>query len=341
LQGLDTYQFDLVNVARQALGGLAGPIYSDLIAAYQAKDRAAVQDAGRRLLVLIDELDDLLATRRELLLGRWLSDARRWATSDAERQLYEWNARNQITLWGPRDSVLHEYAHKQWSGMLRGFYGQRWKQFVDRLDAALAAGRPLDTEKFEKDIRQWEEQWTHQGASTATGTPMPQVRSEPCGDPVAIARRLWEKYGQSLTARNAVSLTTDKPVTCSHSLTPYPAHLANDGWSRDTNSYWATDVNVNKEAWWQVDLEQPTTIGRVVVVFYYGDRRFYGFTVEASLDGKQWDMVADRRENREPSTARGITCQFAPKQVRYLRVTLTHNSANTGRHLVEVMAFEK
>jgi hypothetical protein len=27
-------------------------------------------------------------------------------------------------------------------------------------------------------------------------------------------------------------------------------------------------------------------------------------------------------------------------EVRFLRVTMTSNSANTGRHLVEVMAFE-
>lgn len=341
LQTRDTYQFDLVNVARQALGGLAGPIYGDLVAAYRGQDRAALQDAGRRLLALIDDIDKLLGTRRELLLGRWLSDARRWATNDTERQLYEWNARNQITLWGPRDSVLHEYAHKQWSGMLCGFYRPRWQQFVDRLDAALAAGQPLDAEQFEQDIRQWEERWTHEQAAAAAGASTPQLQTEPSGQPVEVARRLWEKYGQSLTARDAVSLTTDKPVTCSHALPPYPAHLANDGWSRDTNSFWATDVNVNQEAWWQVDFERPTTIGRVVVVGYYGDRRFYGFTVETSRDGKRWDLVADRRDNREPSTARGLTCRFPAQEVRYLRVTLTHNSANTGRHLVEVMAFEK
>jgi hyaluronoglucosaminidase len=117
--------------------------------------------------------------------------------------------------------------------------------------------------------------------------------------------------------------------------------LANDGWSRDTDSYWATDVNIDKGAWWQVDLGQPTRIGRVVVVLYYGDRRFYGFTVESSLDGKQWTLAADWRGNQEESTARGITCQFSPRLARFLRVTVSHNSANTGRHLVEVMAFEK
>lgn len=88
-----------------------------------------------------------------------------------------------------------------------------------------------------------------------------------------------------------------------------------------------------------MDLEEPTSVGRVVVVGYYGDDRHYGFTVETSLDGLEWNLVADRRDNRESSTARGTTCRFSPRPVRFLRVTQTHNSANTGRHLVEVSAF--
>lgn len=52
--------------------------------------------------------------------------------------------------------------------------------------------------------------------------------------------------------------------------------------------HWATDVAQlnDPEPWWQVDLEQPTTVARVVVIGYYGDRRYYGFTVETSLDGR-------------------------------------------------------
>ncbi|KKK72272.1 hypothetical protein LCGC14_2905540, partial [marine sediment metagenome] len=37
--------------------------------------------------------------------------------------------------------------------------------------------------------------------------------------------------------------------------------------------------------------------------------------------------------------AKGYTCKFEPRKVRYIRITQTSNSANTGRHLVEVMAY--
>jgi hypothetical protein len=118
------------------------------------------------------------------------------------------------------------------------------------------------------------------------------------------------------------------------------ASLANDGLI-DTESYWGTNVAKDKAAWGQVDFEKPTTVGRVVVIGYYGDKRHYGFTVEGSLDGKEWTMLADRRDNKDPSAKTGYEYKFTPRDIRYFRVTLTGNSANTGRHLVEVLAFEK
>ena len=117
------------------------------------------------------------------------------------------------------------------------------------------------------------------------------------------------------------------------------ASLANDGLI-DTESYWATDAAKVPATWWQVDLEKPTKLGRVVVVGYYGDNRYYGFTIEGSLDGQKWTLLADRRNNKAPATKYGYTCTFEKREIRYLRVTMTGNSANTGRHLVEVMAFE-
>jgi hypothetical protein len=139
------------------------------------------------------------------------------------------------------------------------------------------------------------------------------------------------------------SLTTGKPAECSSVLAAYPVDRANDGFAGEPRACWATDVRRQNDPmpWWQVDLEQPTTVGCVVVVGYYGDQRYYGFTVEGSLDGQQWNMLADRRDNKELSTKAGYICRFAPVSVRYLRVTMTGNSANTGRHFVEVAAFKE
>ena len=74
---------------------------------------------------------------------------------------------------------------------------------------------------------------------------------------------------------------------------------------------------------------------------YDGDRRNNGSTVQTSLDGKTWAMAADHLDNKELSIAEGYTCRFDPRPTRYIRITMPHNSANTGRHLVEVMAYEE
>lgn len=330
LGNLDTYRYDLVHVTRQVLADLAGPMRFDLRAAYEAKDRARLSATSGRYLDLMRDVDTLLATREEFLLGRWLADAVRWAGNDEERRLLEWNARNQITLWGPRDSVLHDYASKQWAGLIRGFYLPRWEQFAQRLDAALAEGKPFDAGAYERDIQQWEEAWTHDTES---------YPEQPEGDAIAESRRLWDKYRRQVMEPEALSLTTGKPATCSASLPPYPPEAANDGRRYNTDRYWATDVQSDPDPWWQVDLGEATNVGRVVVVFYFGDTRSYEFTVEASTDGAAWSTVADYRGQPQPATADGITCRFEPRPARYLRVTLTANSANTGRHLVEVMAY--
>jgi alpha-N-acetylglucosaminidase len=332
LRDADAYQYDVVNIARQSLSGLIGRTQRDAVMAYQRRDRKALSAARVRFAEMIGDLDTLLAARPEFLLGSWLSDAKRWATTDDERKLYEWNARNQITLWGPRDSDLHDYAQKQWAGVVRDFYGARWIQFLDRLDASLAEGKEFDAVGFERDIRQWEENWTR---STS------DYPAEPKGNAVELSQRLFDKYGSVFRQRDAISLTTDKPATCSHALPAYPAALANDGMAGDTDSYWATDTHAAAETWWQVDLQKATTVSRVVLVFYYGDERRYGFTVQTSLDGRHWETVVDRRDSPEASSSAGVECRFSSREVRYLRVDVTSNSANSGRHLVEVMAYDK
>lgn len=41
-----------------------------------------------------------MATQKLWLLGNWIEDAKSWATTPEEVIQYEFNARNQLTLWG-------------------------------------------------------------------------------------------------------------------------------------------------------------------------------------------------------------------------------------------------
>ena len=60
---------------------------------------------SRLLLSLLNDLDMLLASDSHFLLGTWIQAARANGVTDQEKDLMEFNARNQITLWGPNGEV--------------------------------------------------------------------------------------------------------------------------------------------------------------------------------------------------------------------------------------------
>lgn len=328
----DSAAYHLVAVTRQVLGNYSAEFHRQVLSAWRAKDAARLQSASDKMKELICDLDELLGSRPEYLLGNWLKDARGWGKTKAERDRMEWNARRVITMWGDQ-TLIRDYSRRDWSGMLTGFYLKRWEKFYAALQASLATGKDFDAAAFDRELQEWERQWANAHERYPT-----QIR----GNSVKLARQLWEKYGPELRKSvepDAPSLTTGRPAKCSSALPGYPPELACDGRTRSTDRYWATDIKQDPFPWWQVDLGAPTKVGRVVVVAYFGDERSYGFTVEGSNDEAAWQTLAEQRVGEALSIPDGYACRFAPREVRFLRVRETANSANTGRHLVEVSAF--
>jgi len=354
---LDTYRFDLVNISREALASLTTLYHLQMCDAFHKKDRSALKAASDRMNGLILDIDRLLGTHDAFLLGHWLERAKAWGRTEEQKRLYEWNARSLITIWGGSDSTfsspypLDDYAMRQWAGVLSDYVLPRWQTFYRQLDSSLETGKPYDNGEVDRMIFKQQEEWTHKNNAFTTAADKDNT--------VRFSRTLLEKYKteffnktelhELLEGRSVnydpkdyppvVSLTTGKPATCSDQLPPYPPALANDGIRNNPDSYWACNADADGNAWWQVDLEKPEDVARVVIVCYYGDVRCYGFTVEGSQDGRNWTMLADKRHNFAPSTIKGYECRFEPQKVRYLRVTQTSNSANVGRHLIEVMAY--
>ena len=87
------------------------------------------------MLALFTHMEDILRTDEHFLLGRWVEEARSWAAADAPADFFEFNALNQVTLWGPRGEIT-DYASKQWSGLMQSYYRPRWALY---LRTALAA----------------------------------------------------------------------------------------------------------------------------------------------------------------------------------------------------------
>jgi alpha-N-acetylglucosaminidase len=198
LHEVDPYLYDIVDVGRQALSDLSVPLSQELSKAWLAGDKARFAAAKGRFIELAADLDTLLGTRRDFLLGPWLADARRWGANQAESDLYERNARQLITVWGPNSpkAYLSDYAGRQWSGLISSYYLGRWIRYFNFLETQPMSyrddklprvnGRPdNDASDFYRQLTEWEYRWCEGHERFPT---------EPSGHPVGEAYRLLAKW---------------------------------------------------------------------------------------------------------------------------------------------------
>jgi alpha-N-acetylglucosaminidase len=181
LTGVETYEHDLVEVTRQVLAEIGYLLYTKMTEEFNAGDKTAFKISSQQFLDSISDQDELMATKQMWLLGNWIADARSWGTTTAEKDLYEFNARRVLTLWGPYTSEgLHDYTHREWAGLLEDFYKPRWQLWVDDMLGQLDGNPPQNIDYYT-----WEDKWTKQ-TNTFSSTPV--------GNSVTIAQSIYTKY---------------------------------------------------------------------------------------------------------------------------------------------------
>lgn len=189
LAGSLTYRYDLVDLTRQVLSKLANQVYLDAVTAFQQKDVKSLTLHSQKFVQLIKDIDELLASNDNFLLGTWLESAKRMAKTPSEMRQYEWNARTQVTMWYDNtltnQSQLHDYANKFWSGLLEGYYLPRASTYFNYLLKSLR-----DDESFK--VEEWREEWISFSNIWQSSTrPYPNKAK---GDSLAIATALYKKY---------------------------------------------------------------------------------------------------------------------------------------------------
>lgn len=179
------FQYDLVDLTRQVLANYALNIHSDIRKAYTERNLSALKLHCNLFTDLMHDMDVLLATQKDFMLGPWIEQARACGTTKQEKALYERNARNLITLWGGKDDRLHEYSCRQWSGLVNDFYRQRWIQFFEALSKSVVDGTVVDVKSFDEKIKVWEWAWVN------ANKPYP---TKPIGNPISVATDFFAKY---------------------------------------------------------------------------------------------------------------------------------------------------
>lgn len=77
----------MVDLTRQALSKLANDAYLKAMTAFQLKDLKALDFHSQKFIKLIKDIDEVLASDDNFLLGTWLSSAKKLASNPKEMRL--------------------------------------------------------------------------------------------------------------------------------------------------------------------------------------------------------------------------------------------------------------
>eukprot|EP00730_Choanoeca_flexa_P007387 TRINITY_DN12325_c0_g1_i12.p1 TRINITY_DN12325_c0_g1~~TRINITY_DN12325_c0_g1_i12.p1 ORF type:complete len:849 (+),score=196.28 TRINITY_DN12325_c0_g1_i12:1113-3659(+) len=187
------FAYDLVDIARQVVVNFFDDVHALTRISYQRFQFEKLNTTDRVLAatglaeqILLD-LDDLLATDPNYLLGNWLEAAKALANTTDQVVNREYNARNQITLWGP-DGEIRDYASKHWNGVVKDYYLARWRTFHGYVNSSVKAMQPADFDQYGADVFKVETDWTHATQVYPT---------EASGDTVSQAKHILSKYASN------------------------------------------------------------------------------------------------------------------------------------------------
>ncbi len=185
----DAFRYDLVDITRQVLANYGNELQQSFALAYQNNDIESYNKLKDEFILLLEDMDRLMATRSEFLLGNWLKDAKGWGTTKEESAIFEYNARNLITLWGDTNSRLHEYSWRHWAGLINDFYKVRWERFFEQVNKAINEKIEFDQQQFEKEIAEWEWKWVNQQNKYTT---------QPKGNEILVIKSIYQSYRSRL-----------------------------------------------------------------------------------------------------------------------------------------------
>lgn len=145
LTELATYRYDLADVCRQVMADRARRQLERCRAAFEQRDEVALRKECDVFLRQIDDTAEILACSEYFLLGRYLEGARRRGQTDGDKAQIEKNLRCLLSTWKPQaGTLLDDYANREFSEMLSGYYKRRWEVYFNSCIDTLRGEAGLD-----------------------------------------------------------------------------------------------------------------------------------------------------------------------------------------------------
>uniref|UniRef100_A0A7M5TUX8 Alpha-N-acetylglucosaminidase n=1 Tax=Clytia hemisphaerica TaxID=252671 RepID=A0A7M5TUX8_9CNID len=180
----DALRHDLAKIASTFIEDLLPGTYAMFIDAYQKRNYIEMVSNSNALIEGLKDMDQVLAADRYSLLGNWIESAKKYGADVAEKKNLEFNARNQITLWGPNGQI-EDYANKNWAGLISSYYMQRWASFTKYLLECYASKKPYDDKIFKERLMDFEKLWNEENQAFPV---------KPEGDILQISQTILAKY---------------------------------------------------------------------------------------------------------------------------------------------------
>ncbi len=153
----ETFQTDKIDFVRQVLANKGDDLYLQIIESVKNKNETAFKKQSQLFLQMILMQDSLLSVNKYFRLNRWLQQAKDFGKMEYDKKQAIRNAKMQITIWGPQTNAatdLHEYAHKEWNGLLGSLYYNRWKLFFEN-ELQKLQGKKTEEINFFEIEKQW------------------------------------------------------------------------------------------------------------------------------------------------------------------------------------------
>jgi len=158
------FKTDLAQVITQYTGNKVDILLQRALDLHKLGLATESKRAFDRAFELLLMMDGLTSTMPDQRLERLIENARKFGYTKEESDYYEANAKRQLTQWGNSNTpVLHEYASKVWSGLIRSYYLGRWSAYAK----SLQSGENLN-------LDEWETNWIN--------TPGIKTKSPTTGD---------------------------------------------------------------------------------------------------------------------------------------------------------------